>query len=175
MAPISPDNTQRYYLDYETCSTNHTLLCRAGSTVVDSDASATIAAFLAALGSEINLLTVTGFRRSAPGSSVTNPVTWGGAATYGAGVGPLYKGAYYIDFVGRGATGHRVRVSVFGAVTVASTDNYRTLPGEASYVAACIAELTSDADIFLDVDYEIPTWHNYANIGINAYWRNKLR
>jgi hypothetical protein len=175
MAPISPDNTQRFWVDYETCSTNHTLMCRAGSTVLAADAGATMAAFLAAFGSAIHLLTVSGFRSAAPGTNISVPETWPGAATYGSGVGPVYKGAYYADFVGRGSTGHRVRAAVFGLNNPVGVDNFRYLASEATWVQDCLDALTSDGDIFLDIDYEVPVWKSYANSGGNAYWRNKIR
>jgi len=175
MAPISPDNTQRFFLDYDTCGYGHTLLCRAGSTVIAADAGATIAAFLAAIDANFRLLTIPGFRNALPGSNITTPVTWPGAATYGSGAGVKYETAQYWDFVGRGATGHRVRVSLFGAIASFAGDNYRVLPGEAPAVTDAITALTSDGDIFLDVDYEVPVWHTYANCGVNAYWSNKVR
>jgi hypothetical protein len=175
MPPISPDNTQRFFLDYTTCGYDHTMLCRAGSTVTPADAGATMAAFLAELDSQVRLVTITGFRSAAPGTNITVPQTWPGAATYGDGAGSAFESAQYIDFIGRGATGHRVRVALFGAINVQVGGDYRMSSAESTVVADAIAALTSDADIFLDVDYEIPVWHAYANLGVNAYWRNKIR
>jgi len=175
MAPISPDNTQRFWVDYSVCGHDHSLLMRAGSTVVASDASATMAAFLAALDGQLFLLTVTGFRSAAPGTNITVPETWLGAASYGSGAGSEYQSAWYYDFVGRGATGHRARAAVFGVVQLASGANYRITPAEATAVGDALDVLVSDGDMFLDIDYEVPVWHQYANSGANAYWRNKIR
>jgi hypothetical protein len=80
-----------------------------------------------------------------------------------------------MDFVGRGATGHRVRVAVFGCIIADYGGDYRLTGAESALVGNAIAELTSDVDIFNDIDYENPVWHNYANLGVNAYWRNKIR
>lgn len=175
MPPISPDNTQRFWVDYTVAGYGHTLMCRAGSTVVASDAGATIAAFFAALDSQIVLLTIDGFRSAVPGSNISVPETWPGDATYGSGAGDPYQSAQYLDFVGRGSTGHRVRASVFGVINVQVGGDYRVSAAESSFVGDAIAALTSDGDIFLDVDYQVPIWHNYANCGVNAYWRNKIR
>jgi hypothetical protein len=175
MPPISPDNTQRFWVDYTVAGFQHTLLCRAGSTVLAADAGATIAAFLAAIESSFYLITIDGFRRAAPGSNVSNPEVWPGASTYGDGAGTPKDSAHYMDFVGRGATGHRVRVAVFGAIISDFGGDYRLSGSESALVANAVAELTSDSEIFLDVDYEIPIWKNYANLGVNAYWRNKIR
>lgn len=175
MAPLSPDNTQRFYLDYSTCGFDHTLLCRAGSTVVAADAGATIAAFLDAIGGNFRLITVTGFRSSAPGTNLSFSEVWPGAATYGSGAGLAYETAQYWDFVGRGSTGRRVRVSVFGAIGYFGGTDYRITPAEAPDITDGLAALTSDGDIFLDIDYQVPIWHNYVDSGVNAYWRNKIR
>ena len=175
MAPINPNNTQRFFVDYTTCGEAHTLLCRAGSTVTAADAGATIAAFLATLDSQLRLVTITGFRSAAPGTNITVPETWPGDATYGDGAGSHFETAQYLDFVGRGSTGHRVRVAVFGAINSHVGDDYRMTSAESTVVADALAALTSDGDIFLDVDYQVPVWHTYANLGVNAYWRNKVR
>lgn len=175
MAPIPPNNTQRFWVDYTVSGHQHTLLCRAGSTVTPSDAGGIIGSFFAAFADNIYLTTIDGFRSAAPGVDFSTPQTWPGAATYGNGTGPNHTSAWFYDFVGRGDTGHRVRAAVFGAKTLTEGNDYRITPTEASWVADVLAALTSDGDIFLDVDYGVPIWKNYANSGTNAYWRNKLR
>lgn len=175
MAPISPNNTQRFWVDYTVAGAQHTLLCRAGSTVTASDAGGIIAAYLAAFSGDIYQTTIDGFRSAAPGSDISVPQTWPGASTYGSGVGPKYASAQYYDFVGRGATGHRVRIAQFGAKSLIGGDDFRISVGESAFVADVLAALTADGDIFLDVDYEVPVWKSYCNSGTNAYWRNKLR
>lgn len=175
MAPISPDNTYRWWVDYTSCGEQHTLMCRSGSTVVASDAGATIAAFFAAHDSAIYETTIDGFRSAPSGTNFSVPEVWPGASSYGTGTGPKYAAAWYYDYVGRGNTGHRVRVALFGAILVQVGNDYRITPAEQGFVGDALAALTSDGDIFLDVDYEVPIWKQYANCGVNAYWRNKLR
>lgn len=175
MAPMDPNNTQRFWVDYTTCGFGHTLLCRAGSTVTASDAGGIIGAFLAAFSGDIYQLTIDGFRSANPGSNISVPQIWPGASTYGSGAGPKNATANFYDFIGRGATGKRVRTGVFGAKTTVTNEDYRISVGEQAFVADCLAALTADADIFLDIDYEVPVWKNYCNSGTNAYWRNKIR
>lgn len=175
MPPISPDNTQRFWVDYEVSGYDHTLMARAGSTVVASDAGATIAALFDALSDGLYQLTVLGFRSAAPGTNISVPETWPGASTYGTTVGPAYTTAQFYDFVGRGSTGHRVRVAVFGATAIQAGNDYRVTPAESAIIGDALDALRSDGDIFLDVDYEVPVWKDYANTGVNAYWRNKIR
>jgi hypothetical protein len=64
---------------------------------------------------------------------------------------------------------------VFGANFTTLGDDYRASVGESAFVADAIAELTSDAQMFWTVGGNVPVWNSYANIGTNAYWRNKIR
>jgi len=175
MPPISPDNTQRFWVDYTVCGYQHTLQCRAGSTVVASDAGATIAALFAVFDTSLFALTIDGFRSAVPGSNISVPETWPGDAGYGSGAGVPADTANYYGLIGRGATGHKVRVYLFGATVSTFGGDYRISGGENALPGDAITALTSDGDIWLDVDYEVPIWHNYINVGTNAYWRNKVR
>lgn len=175
LTPVNPNNTQRFWVDYTVCGFQHTLQMRAGSTVAASDASATLAALFAAFDTSLFLTTIDGFRSAAPGSNISVAETWLGDASYGSGAGAKYQSAWYYDMVGRGPTGRRVRVALFGAVLVQLGDDYRISGTENSLVTDALAVLTSDGDMFLDVEYEVPVWHNYINLGVNAYWRNKIR
>lgn len=175
MAITPPNNTQRFWVDYTVSGHQHTLLCRAGSTVTATDAGGTIAAFFAAHADLIYLTTIDAFRSAAPGVDFSLPETWPGLATYGTDTGPNHTSAWYYDYVGRGDTGKRVRVALFGAKLVSAGNDYRITPSEQPFVSDVLAELRSDTEIFCDIDYGVPVWHNYANCGVNAYWRNKLR
>lgn len=175
MAPLPPDNTPRYFLDYDTCGHGHTLMCRVNSTAVAADVAATISAFLTDLAPNLYLLTVTGFRFADAGTNVSLPVTWTGDATYGDDVGPEYASGQYYDFVGRSPGGRRVRVAVFGAISLQVGDNYRISVAESTDMQDALAELVSDVDHFLAIDFGTPIWNQYANSGVNAYWRNKIR
>lgn len=148
---------------------------RCEGTTTDTDASATIGAFLTAISSQINELTVVGFRFRQAGHHVALPATWSGDATYGSGAGDPYQSAAYLDFVGRDEDGVRVRVAVFGCINVQLGGDYRALSSESSYIADAIAELTSDGNMFWTVNGKIPSWNPYSNLGVNAYWRNKIR
>jgi len=175
MAPISPDNTQRFFVDYTVCGYQHTMLMRAGSTVAASDASATLAALFDVYSDSVFAMSIDGFRSALPGTNITVPETWLGDTSYGSGAGAASDTANYMDAIGRGSTGHRVRVGIFGSKIVTSGGDYRIAAGENALVGLVVAVLTSDADMFLDVDYEIPVWKSYLNCGVNAYWRNKVR
>ncbi len=175
LAPISPDNTQRFWVDYTVCGYQHTIQMRAGSTVEASDASAQMAALFAVFDSSLYECAIDGFRSAAPGTSISVPETWTGDASYGSGAGSPHKTAWYYGLIGRGPTGRKVRVYLFGAILEDYGGDYRISSAENALVGDAITALTSDGDMWLDVDYQVPVWHTYINVGPNAYWRNKIR
>ena len=175
MPPTAPDNTPRYFVDYTVCGFQHTLMCRVDSTVVAADVGATIDALFTAFDSSIFATTIDDFRFADAGSGVSNPVTWPGASGYGSGAGEPANTADYYDMIGRGPTGKRVRVAIFGATITTFGGDYRISGAENALVASAIAVLTSDVQMFLDIEFNNPVWKNYINIGTNAYWRNKVR
>lgn len=175
MPPISPSNTYRWFVDYTVAGYQHTVMMRSNSTVVATDAGATMAALFAAFDSAIYLTTIDGFRSAVSGTNVTNAEVWPGDASYGVGAGVPANSAQYYDMVGRGPAGHRVRVALFGAILVTDGGDYRMSSSEDALVANALAVLTSDVDMFLDVNYDNPVWKPYINLGVNAYWRNKIR
>lgn len=175
MAPLPSNSTGVLFVDYSTGGENHTVQLRYqdGSSVVD--AMIALDEFLTALDTLISVITITGARHRLISADVTLPITWTGAATYGSGTAPHAKSAFYIDFVGRSPEGRRVRVSVFGsaeAIDLVESD-YR-LPASGDVLAA-IEALRSNGSTICAIDGLEPIWYDYANIGINAYWRNKIR
>jgi hypothetical protein len=133
--------------------------------------------FLQAIDPVLRLLTVTGARHRVFGGTVSLPVTWTGAATYGTGAGDHNESANYFDFVGRSENGRRVRVAVFGTSVQADTSghDYRFASSAEANVAAAVIELNTPSDRWLAIDNFKPTWYAYANVGNNAYWRNRIR
>jgi len=175
MAPLPTNNTAVFFLDYSVAGETHTLQMRCDETVTDTDASATMFAFLNELDAQVYESTVVGFRFRQAGSNVTLPAVWSATTTWGTGVGNHDTSARYIDFVGRDSDGRRVRATVFGAINIQVGNDYRTTSAEATYVADAIAQLTSDAQMFWTIAGNVPVWNQYTDIGVNAYWRNKIR
>lgn len=131
---------------------------------------------LTAAGTSLFLITIDGARVRDAGSNVTYPVTWTGAATYGSGAGIVGKTAWYIHFVGRGIGGRRNRITFFGNTVIVdpADDNYRISTANAT-VAAMIAALEADPNTPCTIDGDTTNWHQYANLGANAYWTKKVR
>lgn len=175
MTAIDPTNSARYFLDYTVSGHDHTLEMRTDGTVDDSDAIAVLTDFLTVHHDFIYELNVIGFRFAQAGHHNSNDVAWTGSTVYGDSDGPEYTTAWYYDYVGRDSDGIRVRVALFGANQVQMGDNYRITPVEAAFVGLALASLTQDAQMFWTVNQQIPVWKQYANCGVNAYWRNKVR
>jgi len=176
MAPLPSNNTAVYYLDYETEGHIHTIQARYGSGGSANDAAAMLDAFLTALGTNIYLYNIQGARVRDAGGSVTYPVTWDGASTYGSGTEGEYASAQYGDFIGRSIGGRRCRIAIFGVKGIVDTsgDDFR-FPDTVGYVGAALAVLRASSDTPVAIDGDPVNWHDYMNSGINAYWRNHIR
>lgn len=175
MAPLPVSNTSRLFVDYTTCTVQHTLMCRFGTSSNVAAAMAAVDALLTALGSQIHTYTIDGARVAAAGSNISLPVSWTGASTYGGTAGSLIETGQYLDFVGRSNDGRRVRVTLFGSPTITSNGNYRISAGESAAVDAAVAVLRATAAEFVTIGDILPVWHDYANQGLNSYWQRQNR
>lgn len=176
MAPLPHNNTGILYLDYTTCLHDHVMACRFDSPNTPADAMGAISDFLTALGTEwLYLLTVRGARWQQKNTSVSFPVAWTGAATYGSGAGTEDRSASFISFPGRSAFGRRVRAEVFGCKFGVFSGKYRAFIAGDDALIAAQSVLGEAEGSFLAIDGNLANWKNYANLGENAYWRNQIR
>lgn len=177
MAPLPSNSTGVLFVDYTTCQEPHTVQVRFGTGGTPGSAMTFLDAFLTEVDPLLFLCTITGARVRDLGGSVTYPVTWTGNASYGTGAGEHFNSAWYVDFVGRSIGGRRVRIAMFGAVVVtdAVNDDYRLLETENTNVADTLAVLDATVNEAVAIDGDSASWHRYCNIGVNAYWRNRIR
>jgi hypothetical protein len=175
MAPLPPNSTQRYFFDYATCGFDHTLVMRAIGDRDDEAAVEFLVSILDAIHDLIFEYTVLGWRYQADTSDVSVDLAWTGAATYGGSAGVAYQTAQYIDFVGRSADGRRVRAAFFGTTFAEQGNDYRVSPAEQPAVGDVVGLLDASTNYFNTISGELANWKNYANTGVNAYWRNKVR
>lgn len=176
MAPLPPNGTERLFLDYSVAGYEHTVCNRFDIAESDaSDAAGALQAFVEAITPVVYLSTFVRLRLQLRGTDITLPFSYAFPATWGSGSAAGNESAQYWDFIGRGPTGRRVRVSHFGATSVSSGDLYRVAASGVAGLAAALAVLTASDGCFLDIDNQEPTWYPYVNMGVNAYWRNKIR
>jgi hypothetical protein len=175
MAPLPANNTDRYFLDYETGGHNHTMVMRTETSIAAVAASDVFDQLLTALHDLLFQITIVGLRFQEEGTNVSLPRDWAGDATYGGSVGASYTSAQYLDFVGRGADGRRARVAVFGATFIQQGNDYRATPTEQPAIGDAIEVLNTNPDYFEAISGSAVSWYAYANTGVNAYWRNHIR
>lgn len=177
MAKLPSNSTAVVYLDYSVDGENHTLQMRRNETASNDDVMAVMDAFLLAISTQVDQITIIGARARDAGGIVTYPLTWPGDPAYGSGTGFHYQSANYADFVGRSIGGRRARVAVFGWKVQADVTNedYRLTATENASVAAALAVLEAGSGTPVAIDGDPVNWQQYANLGVNAYWRNHIR
>lgn len=122
---LPESNTSRVWVDYNDGVNAHSLMLRFQS--IESSAAnvaLVLMDYLEAMNDDLYLISINGARTAVSGSNVTNPLTWPGAATYGAGAITLPNVPRQLMFEGRDNLGHRWRLSQF-ATLVNTPNNYR--------------------------------------------------
>jgi hypothetical protein len=177
MAPLPSNNTAVLFVDYSVAGEQHTVQVRYSASSSVAAAMAWLDDFLVATSPFLFLTTIVAARNRAQGSNLSFPVTWTGASTYGSGAGEHFNSAWYIDYIGRSPLGRRVRIGMFGTnvVTDAVSDDYRLQEAENVNVANTLTALEASPTEGIAIDGGNPVWNRYANIGVNAYWRNRIR
>lgn len=175
MAPLPPDSTGRLFIDYETCGYDHTALIRLGAGVTPADGADEFNTLITGITGLFYLSTFLGARFAPAGSNIANPVTADWPVSWGSGAGPAYATAQFVDFIGRSLDGRRVRFSLFGAALEQFNNRFRVPAADSTAVNNGVTTLNAAEGTFVSINGFQPVWKQYANIGPNAYWRNKVR
>jgi len=174
MAPLPPNSTRRYFVDYSDGQANHTFVVRTLDVISSTEASEGIHSFLSAWSDASYLLTILGMRRCSAGSNVSVPVTWEGDATYGSGGMPLPLRPLQVSFLGRDDLGRRFRLFLFGC-KVAVPDNFRYVRGTGTILDDAYDAMDAAVNIFLTISGHAPTFYNFADANYNNYWERAIR
>jgi hypothetical protein len=175
MAPLPPDSTARVKVFYHVAGQNHSVQIRYNEPNTLADVASAFGSFIDEISPACFLTNVLDVQFAVSGSNVFNPTTetfpegWGGSDTTGD------KSADYHNFIGRSADGRRTRIGLFGATATVAGGKFRVLAGESEAYAAAIGVLNDAEGVFLSINGFQPVWKEYANLGNNAYWRNKIR
>lgn len=175
MAPLPPNNTMRYFLDYTVCSRSHTLEMRVADGTNAAAASTAFDDLFTALDDAIFATTIDLMRVSDNGSDFSFPVTYSGSASFGSGTGTPADSGGYSSWIGRSIDGRRAHVTVFGSKITATGGNWRAAPGENTDLDNALGVLVAATDLWLSISGLEVVWNNYTNNGYNAYWRNHTR
>lgn len=174
MAPLSPDNTQRFFLDYSTTNLSHTLMVRTTSATSAGAFSTFMDDFLTALAPELSLITVDGARVAQISSNVSIPITWSGAATYGTGSEALNFRPRALCFLGRTVNGRRARMFIYGG-DFTSPNDFRITRASNANIDAAYDVLELNPQFFAGIDGLATTKYQYCDVNFNSYWEREVR
>lgn len=175
MAPINPNNTERWWLVYEVNGFTHRMMCRTGDGATAAEVSAAFDGLLVIMAPMLNAVHPSGLEFALRGSNIRNTAPFTGLGVYGTGTAISNDGrAAEYSFVGRSLGGKRTRLFLFGGKTSAEGD-YRIDAGSSAAVAAATDYLNSIAGKFLSIDALHPTWKTYINTGLNDFWVKQAR
>lgn len=175
MAALPPESTERWFLDYTVSGVEHTWMCRTATGKSASEASSYFTDVLDLFEGALFEWTVTGLRKSAIGSNVSLPQTWGGDTTYGTGTAvSTIQRAHAFSFTGRDEEGHKIRMFLYG-VNAPTEGDYRFDTSESAGVDAVVDYLNSVVGGFITIAGNAAVWNAYANSVIPIFWQKKLR
>lgn len=172
MAPLSPSNTPRFRVHYETVGQQHTLQVRSHSS--PASVGTFLNSYFSAFGTTLATVLIDFVDWAPAGSDIFNPVTTGiEGLSYTGGSSAPENAAWEYTFQGRTTGGKRVRVGQFGALFL--TSDYKISPTESSPIDAVIAALVAAGGLIVGIDDLIPIWKTYATVKPNDHWVKKLR
>ena len=176
MPALPAHNTERWFLDYTVNGDLHHLLMRTPDGATEAGVSSVYSDFLALLSSaSVYGIDVVGMRFASHGSDVTLPATYTGTIHFGAGTAVANDfRAKTFSFTGRDASGHKIKLFIFGAITQADGD-YRLQVGTDSHIDACVAYLNALTSYWYTIAGLKPVWNHYANVGFHDHWIKRAR
>lgn len=176
LAPLPPDNTVRWWLNYSVAGIGHTLQMRGTEFATDANALNAYNALLdeldPVLASNATFLSVD---RADQGSNVRNPVI-GFVPRSGAGAFTTTgdSRAFQISFTGRSDDGRKVKYLMWG-VGVTSDGDFRWEPGDIAYLDDALATFPANNKVWATISGLIPVMHPYTNYGYNDHTVRSLR
>lgn len=174
MAALPHNNTDIYFIDYDTAGTAHTMAVRAASNSQRITVEQEIGVFLASLAAVVCESTITGFRYQVAHSDFSIELASDLVGSkFGTGSPTVAMKALSLGFVGRSLGGHKARVYVFG--WKGGLDNYRITTAENEGLGGCLSALELATASFLAIDGIKPVWKQYGNLNANDHTVKRLR
>lgn len=176
MAPLPPNNTDRWYFDYTAAGIDHTFLVRAAEGTTAAEVSTEISNLLTSIGIGFYASSFRSLRFQAKSLDFSIPATYSGSVTTWGSTTPDDTGRpTFSTLVGRSGDGRRARVSIFGFKGIASVGDYRFNVAGSTEWQDAVDQLNAAEGIWLSIGETQPTWYQYVNVGYNAYWQRKMR
>ena len=174
MAPLPPNSTAQFFVDYSAATRNHTFGVRVNGLESPSAFGTHLHSFLLAVSPEFYPITINAVRFQAAGTNFSSPVVTGEEGTiFGTGTPTVDQAPFALNFRGRTSGGRRSGLEPFGYKGI--TSSWRITDAENVNVAAGLAVVIAQANAWLGIDGLKPVWYPYANVVHNAYWQRKVR
>ena len=174
MAPLSPDNTVRWFLKYNVNNHIHTVTVRSDATVDPGTFAEEMGTFIEAIEPALYSTQFVALERSGVGSSVRVPVGWSGPMEWGTDSGNEKDAPQFISFTGKSVDGRRFRLEMFGRIGEANA-NFRVLEIDSTVVANALLALETTEPMFLTISNAGPIFNRYMNQSISQHWIGELR
>lgn len=172
MAPLPPEGTPRFRINYDVSGAQHSFQIRSHSS--PSDVGTLVDSFLTALADALYGIVIGTVEFAADNSNIFLPVTSGiEGNVYSSGSPTVTEEPWFYGFIGRSAGGRKWHLDMFGARSLGT--NYRLEAGENADVDAAIAVLQSAGSAIVGIDDLEVTVYGYANAGVNAHYQRKAR
>jgi len=172
MAPLPPSSTPRFRFHYTTMAHQHTMQFRSHAS--PAFMGTFFHDFLTAIANSIAPITIDFVDFAPDNSDIFNLVTTGvEGQTIGTATFTPEQEAWTYTFIGRTAGGRRVRLSLYGAITLGS--DYRVLSSESAAVAAALTVLRTNNVGLVGIDDVAIVWKSYIDCNANDHWIKVLR
>lgn len=180
MAPTAVNLNKRYWLDYTTGITEHSMQIRLAASTSDATALSFYSQFLTAVqGLLSDEFAVLGVRAAAAGSNVILPIDAGALMSFtGTDTdSPLPSDVpKELVWVGRGeTTGKRWRLSLYGAQVGFPPDYRFEGVGMLPSLQAAIDVINDFNGLLQTIDQDSFVAYPYVNINNNSYWETRQR
>lgn len=151
------------------------MMVRCGSDVSDGTLSEDISTFIEAMAPLLASSVFVKFERSAEGSNVRLPASWGGITEWGSGgTTDDQQAPLFYSFTGKDGAGVRFRLEIFGRNTGPNV-NWRLAAVDDDSVAAAITAMQTTDDLFNTVGGGQPIYNSYANESVSQHWVGQAR
>jgi len=189
MPDFAPNATARYRLHYNVAGRIHTMQCRGvrgiDASTLNADGSAYLRGFINAMAATLSDdLSFISAEYALTDSDLFFPGTLPTAVVGGFSAALMSKqdSITHLTFSGRGATGSKINVKLYGVGTNPDAlpaniwSDFVMLGSELAAIAAAVSALnTSPSGRIVAIDNSVATYHNRATIKINDFWLRKVR
>lgn len=174
--PLDPTNTARWRLVYSVGGLQHAWGMRVDATnPSQSTVEAGYTQMLGDLSAVLWTITFVRLEFAAVGSTIFNPVTTTLTGTLaGVGAPGLEQATRQISWTGRGITGRKSRVFLWGFKDD-TLDNMRITPAETAEIGASISRINGYLHLFVGIDSIKPVYNQYVNVNYNKHWTKEVR